>query len=45
MLVPAATPAEIVDKLSRDMRTVRDSPDMQSAFLNVPGAAWRNRQR
>ena len=37
MLVPAATPAEIVDKLSRDMRMVRDSPDMQSAFLKRSG--------
>ena len=37
MLVPAATPSEIVNKLSRDMRTVREMPEMINAFTKRSG--------
>lgn len=36
-LLPAATPDNIVQKLNRDMNSVRERSDMQEAFLKRSG--------
>ncbi len=42
MLVPAATPSDIVNKLSRDMRTVREMPEMLDAYFKRWGYPDKN---